>query len=111
MFKIKIVISIFIFSTLLVITSLIKNQTRIIEKNIDQIDKRITYLKKDLYETELDFFYLSSPEILSQKIKSFVSTDYYPIDISRIYLNYQDFLNSRQKMTTLKQNEKKTEKK
>ena len=52
MFKIKIVISIFIFSTLLVITSLIKNQTRIIEKNIDQIDKRITYLKKDLYRIQ-----------------------------------------------------------
>lgn len=111
MFKIKVIISIFIFSILLIITSLIKNQTRIIEKNIFLTDKRIAFLKKDLYETELDFFYLSSPDILSKKIKSFALIDYYPIDISRIYLNYKDFLNSKEKVTILKQNEKKTEKK
>ncbi len=110
--KIKLMISIGIFSILLSITSAIKNQTRIIEKSIYKIDRKIAVIKKDLYETELDYFYLSSPNILSKKIKDLALIEYAPMDFSRIYLNYKDFSDSQKKITILKiDNEKKTQKK
>jgi hypothetical protein len=91
-----------VFSFLLTITSIIKNQTRIIEKNIYKIDRKILVLKKDLSETELDYFYLSSPNNLSNRTKDLALIDYVPMDFSRIYLNYNDFLDSKKKITNLK---------
>ncbi len=108
MFKIKLIASILIFSTLLVITSLIKNQTRLIEKKIYKSNLSIASLRKDLHETELDYSYLTSPGYLSKKINDIALLQYEPMDFSRIYLNYQDFTNSSKKITTLKDyNEKK----
>ena len=110
--KIKIIISISIFSILLGLTSGIKNKTRIIEKKINKIDKKILAIEKDLYETELDYSYLSSPNNLSKKIKDLALIDYIPMDFSRIYFNYSDFTDSQKKITILKtNNEKKTKKK
>ena len=109
--KIKLIISISIFSILLGITSAIKNQTRILEKNIYKIDKKIAILEKDLYETELDYFYLSSPNILSLRIKELALVEYAPMDLSRIYFNYKDFTNSQKKITNLKIRDKKKAKK
>ena len=112
MSKIKLIVSLCIFSILLGITSFIKNQTRIIEKNIYKIDKKIKVIKKDLHETELDYSYLSSPNNLSERIKDLAFIEYMPMDFSRIYLNYRDFTGSQRKITTLKiNNEKKKQKK
>ena len=112
MSKIKLIISICIFSILLGTTSAIKNQTRIIEKSIYKIDKKIAASEKDLYEIELDYSYLSSPNNLSKKIKDLALIDYIPMDFSRIYFNYSDFTDSQKKITILKtNNEKKTKKK
>ena len=112
MFKINLIISVCIFSILLGTTSAIKNQTRIIEKNIYKIDKRIAVIEKDLHETQLDYFYVSSPGYLSKKIKQLAFIEYTPMDFSRIYLNYRDFIDSPKKITILKiENEKKTKKK
>tara|TARA_X000000368_G_scaffold415217_1_gene406530 strand:- start:54 stop:392 length:339 start_codon:yes stop_codon:yes gene_type:complete len=97
--KIKLIILIFIFSILLGVTSVIKNQTRIIEKNIYKIDRQIATLEKDLHETELDYSYLSSPNNLSKKIKDLAFIEYTPMDFSRIYLNYRDFTDSKNKIT------------
>ena len=102
MIKIKFLFTIFVFSFLLTITSIIKNQTRIIEKNIYKIDRKILVLKKDLSETELDYFYLSSPNNLSNRTKDLALIDYVPMDFSRIYLNYNDFLDSKKTITNLK---------
>ena len=105
--KIKLIISICIFSTLLVVTSVIKNETRIIEKKIYTINKNIFNIEKDLLETELDYSYLSSPNNLSKKIKDLALIDYLPMDFSRIYLNYRDFESSQKKISTLQINDKK----
>ena len=59
MIRLKLFITISIFSLLLIFTSVIKNQTRIIEKNIYKIDKIILFIKKYLHETKLDYSYLS----------------------------------------------------
>ena len=112
MFKINLIISVCIFSILLGTTSAIKNQTRIIEKNIYKIDKRIAVIEKDLHETQLDYFYVSSPGYLSKKIKQLAFIEYMPMDFSRIYLDYRNFIDSQKKITILKiKNEKKTKKK
>ena len=112
MSKIKLILSLLIFSTLLGITSAIKNKTRIIEKKIYKADRRIVIIEKDLHETELDYFYLSSPKNLSAKIDNFSYIEYIPMDFSRIYLNYKNFVNSQKKISTIKSpNEEKTKKK
>ncbi len=105
MLKLNLIISICIFSILLGITSIIKNQTRIIEKDIFKISKKIAIMKKDLHETELDYFYLSSPKNLSNKIKDLGFIEYVPMDFSRIYLNYDDFTADQKKITILKTND------
>ena len=64
MFKIKIFISVITFSILLIVTSIIKNQTRETEKKIHNLSKIITAKEKDLNESQLDFTYLSSPLII-----------------------------------------------
>ena len=112
MFKIRLIFSIFLFSFLLGITSTIKNKTRVIEKNIYKIDREIAIIKKDLKETELDYFYLSSPKNLSMKINNLAFIEYIPMDFSRIYLNLKDFKDSNNKITILQtDDENKTKKK
>ena len=63
MFKLRIFISIITFSSLMIFTSFIKNQTREIEKNISNLNKEIFVKEKDLNESELDFSYLTSPAV------------------------------------------------
>ena len=112
MYKVKLIVSIVIFSILLGVTSAIKNKTRIIEKKIYKTDRIISIIKKDLHETELDYSYLSSPKNLSAKIEDLFFIEYAPMDFSRIYLNYNDFTNNQKKISILKkQNEKKNQKK
>ena len=69
MLKFKIILSFSIFSLLLIGTSLIKNETREIEKKIYIKSKKIFLKEKNLNETQLDFFYLSSPSIIEKKNK------------------------------------------
>ena len=110
--KVKIIISIFIFSILLSVTSVVKTQTRIVEKKIYKIDSKIAIKEKDLHETQLDYFYLSSPNYLSEKIIEIGLVEYTPMDFSRIHLSHLDFINAKKKLTILKKNnEKKIQKK
>ena len=60
----KLIISVSVFSLLLFCTSVIKNKTRVIEKNIEFYEKQIFNLKKELFESQLDFNYLTSPNML-----------------------------------------------
>ena len=64
----KIIIYSVIFVTLLIITSTIKNKTRIIEKKISNLSKQVWIKKKDLNETQLDFYYLSTPLEIEKKL-------------------------------------------
>ena len=111
MSKTKVIISISIFSFLLGVTSVIKTESRVIEKNIYKIEKKIKIIKKDLHESELDYSYLSSPSILSKKIKNLSFIEYTPMDFSRIYMSYKDFMEVQKKTSTLKINNEKTKQK
>ena len=111
MIRTKIFFSILIFSFLLAVTSYIKTQTRIIEKKIEKKNKILAMKRKDLHETQLDFFYLSSPENIYNKIVKFDFKEYFPMDISRIYLSYDDFINSKKNITNLRNNDEEEVKK
>ena len=54
MFKSKIIISSVIFLILLVFTSMIKNETRTIEKKSYKLNKEISLKEKDINEAQLD---------------------------------------------------------
>ena len=108
MSKIKIIFSIFIFSFLLIGTSIVKNQTREIEKKISSISKMIMLKEKDLNESQLDFSYLTSPAMIEKKIEHLGQNQYSPMEISRIFLNMNSFINLQNKFATQRNtNEKK----
>ena len=97
--KTKFIISIIVFSSLLFCTSIIKNKTRVIEKNVISYEKRISNLKNKLYESQLDFYYLTSPKILQKKISFLTNEDYHYMNISKIYLDYNHFILEQKKIT------------
>mgnify|MGYP001470176086 CR=1 FL=1 len=110
MFRIKILFSISIFSILLIGTSIIKNQTRQIEKKISNLSSSILIKEKDLNETQLDLFYLTSPSIIEKKIKHLDSTQYLPMEYSKIFLSMSNFLDLHNKYVIQKdKNEKKSQ--
>ena len=95
----KLLISIIVFSFLLFFTSIIKNKTRVIEKNIKSYEKKISYLEKELYESQLDFYYLTSPKILQEKISFLTNEEYNFMNISKIYLNINNFFEEKKKIS------------
>ena len=59
MVRSKIIIPIIIFLFLLIIISIIKNETRVIEKKLSKLNKQIILKEKDFNESELDFYFLT----------------------------------------------------
>ena len=112
MFKTKFIISTTIFITFLIITSVIKNKTRIIEKQISSLHKAILIKEKNINEAELDFYYLSSPAELEKKLNLLGFYDYQPIKYSNIYFDISDFSKVQNKISNLNNpNGKKIQKK
>tara|TARA_Y100001958_G_C20768404_1_gene245356 strand:+ start:175 stop:501 length:327 start_codon:yes stop_codon:yes gene_type:complete len=107
MFKSKLIFSILIFTFLLIGTSLIKNQTREIEKKIYSLSKIIHNQEKNLSELQLDFAYLSSPSIIEMKIENLDHIRYLPIENSKIFLSIQKFTDLQNKFVIKKNYEKK----
>ena len=112
MFKTKLIISTTIVITFLIITSIIKNKTRILEKQISNLQKLIVIKEKNINETELDFYYLSSPAELEKKLNLLGFNDYQPIKYSNIYFDISDFSKIQNKLSNLNNiNAKKIQKK
>ena len=80
MLRKKIIILTIVFLVLLIITSIIKNQTRIIEKKIFKLNEIILLKEKDLNESQLDFYFLTSPAEIEKKIKMLGIINYSPIN-------------------------------
>ena len=111
MFRSKIIMPVVIFLLLLIIISIIKNETRIIEKKLSKLNKQVILKEKDINESELDFYFLSSPAELEKKIKILGNTNYNPIKNSNIFQNLLNFKNSQNKISILnKYDEKETKK-
>ena len=111
MLKTKFLISILIFSSLMIATSVIKNQTREIEKKIYNLSGVILSKEKDFNESQLDFFYITSPLMIEKKIKHLDNINYIIMEYSKIFLSMTDFINLDTKYAIQEiENEKKTKK-
>ena len=95
----KLIISIIVFSLSLFVTSIIKNKTRVIEKKILTYEKEISGLQKNLYESQLDYYYLTSPKLLQEKITFLTNDEYEHMSLSKIYLDYDDFISEQRKLS------------
>ena len=95
----RLILSIAIFSFLLFCTSIIKNKTRVIEKNIMSYENKIFNLEKELYESQLDFYYLTSPKILQEKLSFLTNDEYQSLGVSNIYLDYDNFILDQKKLS------------
>ena len=112
MFRTKFMISISIFVILLLATSVIKNKTRVIEKQISNLNKIILVKEKNVNEAELDFYYLTSPEELEKKLNLIGFNNYQPIKYSNIYFNISELTEIKNKFSNLNNlNGKKIQKK
>tara|TARA_Y100001958_G_C20670378_1_gene189912 strand:+ start:45 stop:344 length:300 start_codon:yes stop_codon:yes gene_type:complete len=89
-----------VFSFLLFGTSIIKNQTREIEKKIFILNKNVQLKQKDINETQLDFTYLSSPAMIEKRIEFLDSNEYMPMKSSNIFLNMDSFINLENKFAS-----------
>ena len=108
MFKLKIIIPSISFLIFLIVTSIIKNQTRIIEKKLYKLNKKITLKEQDINESQLDFYFLTSPTELESKVRALGQNNYTPIKNSNIFLSLSIFTNIQKKISIIKKNEKKT---
>ena len=92
MFKKSLIFSLTVFFTLMIITSVIKNKTRNLEKEIEKINKAVTLLEKQLSDAEIDYVYLSGPEKLKKYLSTFNKEKYLSFDYSRIFFSTEQFL-------------------
>ena len=110
MFKTKIITSTIIFLILLISTSIIKNKTRIIEKKSFKLNKKITIKKQDINESQLDFYFLTSPAEIEKKVKILGQNNYSPIKKSNIFLSLSTFNSIQNQITILNNKNEKTNK-
>ena len=102
----KIITILTIYALFLISIPIIKNKTRVIEKNISNFENKIIELERNLLEAQLEFYYLSSPKILSKKIKKYTDIDYTNLELSQIYLNIEHFKSQQKKTSKIIINEK-----
>ena len=60
----------------LIFTSLIKNKTRLLEKELFYLDNEINSLNFNLNEASLDFEYLTTPKHISLLVKNFLDENF-----------------------------------
>ena len=112
MFKMKFIITLSIFISFLIVTSTIKNKTRVIEKKISNLSTKIIIKTKDINEAQLDFHYLTSPAEIEKRLSMIEFNNYQPIKYSSIFFNISDFTEIQNKISNLKNiHEKKIQKK
>lgn len=105
--KAKLFLSIIIFLFFMILTSIIKTQTRLVEKDIILHKIEMNQSKNNLYELQLDYHYLSSPLVISKKINEYSNENYLVMDISNIYLSFEEFLYQQKKVSRIPDNEQK----
>lgn len=102
MFKTKYIISLSLLASFLVITSTIKNKTRVIEKQISNLDSKILLKKKNINEAQLDFYYLTSPAEIEKKLNIIGFHNYQTIKHSKIFLDISEFIKIENRFSNLK---------
>jgi hypothetical protein len=106
LYKKKKIIIILIYISFFIAIPIIKNETRLIEKKIKIHENEIFSLEKNFLEASLEYQYLTSPAVLSIKIKKYLDQNYNSYDLSQIYLHIEDFKSEQKKTTKVSNNEK-----
>ena len=101
MFNLKLFFSLAIFTFFLIITSLVKNQSRIIEKKIKVLNSNIIVKEKNISESEMEFSYLSSPNEIEKKFNIRDLEKFEPIEQSKIFYDIHDFNILEKKLSNL----------
>ena len=101
MFNLKLFFSLAVFTFFLIITSLVKNQSRIIEKQIKGLNINIVAKEKNISEAEMEFSYLSSPNEIEKKFNSGDLEKFEPIKYSNIFYDVHDFNILEKKLSNL----------
>ena len=100
MFNSKFFFSLAVFTFLLIITSLVKNQSRIIEKQIKGLNINIIAKEKNISEAEMEFSYLSSPSEIEKKFNNNLEK-FEPIKHSNIFYDVDDLNTLEKKLSNL----------
>ncbi len=103
MFKTKFLISTVIFVFFLIVTSIVKNKTRIIEKKISELNIKISNKDKNINEAQLDFYYLTSPSEIEKRLNNLGIENYQAISFSKIFFEISDFTNIQNKISNLEE--------
>ena len=101
MFNSKLFFSLAVFTFFLIITSLVKNQSRIIEKQIKGLNINNIAKEKNISEAEMEFSYLSSPNEIEKKFNSGDQEKFEPIKHSNIFYDVDDFNTLEKKLSNL----------
>ncbi len=99
MFKKYIILSVACFSFLILTTSIIKNKSRNLEKDITKLMKDISFLEKSLSDAEIDFAYLSGPEKLKESLEILNTEKYVNYESSRVFFSVNHYLQQESKET------------
>ena len=102
----KKLIIILIYTSFFIAIPIINNKSRLIEKKIQSYESEIFTLEKKLLEADLEFQYLASPAVLSSKIEQNLDQKYNNLEFSQIYLNIDNFISAKKKITSIPINEK-----
>ena len=112
MFNIKFLITSLTIIAFLIITSTIKNKTRIIEKKISKLNAKIISKEKNINEAHFEFNYLTSPKEIERRVNIIGFENYQPIEFPKIFFDVSHLINVNNKMSNLKNlNEQKIQKK
>ena len=103
--KKKLIISL-IYLSFFIAIPIVKNESRQIEKQIQIYEAQIFSLEKNLLEANLEYQYLSSPAVLSDKVEKNLDQKYNSLDLSQIYLSIENFKSEQKKITRILINEK-----
>jgi len=87
-----------IYASFFISIPIIKNESRLIEKKIKHHKNEILFLEKNLSVANLEFQYLTSPEILENKVSKNIDIDYNSLKSSQIYLNFDALLMCKKKL-------------
>ena len=68
---------------------------------------KVNQVEKELFEAQLEYQYLSSPGVLTDKIQKYSNTNYKNLELSQIYINIENFLSEKRKQTKIIVNEEK----
>tara|TARA_B100000945_G_C20240290_1_gene529619 strand:- start:434 stop:760 length:327 start_codon:yes stop_codon:yes gene_type:complete len=104
MFNKKIIFIVSCFFLLIVITSIIKNNTRNLEKDIFKLKNEISLLEKQISDAEIDFVYLSNPERIQKELTDFGDKKYLNYEHSKIFHSINEFLKHSSKETKFLKN-------